>query len=368
MEPVWSISSGHQGMPKEKSKKRRPASPPVRPPRAAALLTNVIPDELVDDQCDKIWACIKDRLPAAMTKKKSQASVYQRQSTQKIDESWKTDSRSKTKKMLCLMIVNYTFDTKGSRLTPSYRSGALNQAMELKSTLEDNCSCQVVLKENLKVGKMQTAIDDLVRGQLVLDNGTKANLADFDNVWLVLSSHGDWETFPNNDKPTHQADVIWGTDDTVPIHLLTKQLQKTGKPCAIVSQACRGDQFAAVGVMEFDKHGNAVSYEEAKPTFCGSDRQRAESNLQEYNSYLDNQIMLCSSLPGDISFRSPLLNALMRVLNEEDLCTADVQTLFAKACSKVQEYFTSRSNQSVLNNRKVSAIYNDKLLSKMYLK
>ncbi|ELU08330.1 hypothetical protein CAPTEDRAFT_195117 [Capitella teleta] len=125
---------------------------------------------------------------------------------------------------------------------------------------------------------MQTAVDDYLLMKLVpitvlidVVNGTTANLADFDTVWLVLSSHGDWELFPNSDNPTHQADVIWGTDDTVPIHLLTKQLQKTGKPCAIVSQACRGDQLAAVGEVTVDEHGDAVSYKETKPKCRATD-------------------------------------------------------------------------------------------------
>ncbi|ELU11992.1 hypothetical protein CAPTEDRAFT_220303 [Capitella teleta] len=235
----------------------------------------------------------------------------------------------KAKKMLCLMIVNDTYDKSRSKRMPSDRKDAIGPARRLKSTLENNCVCHVVLQRNLKVEEMQAAVANLV-------NGTTANLADFDTVWLVLSSHGDWELFPNSANPTHQADVIWGIDDTVPIHLLTKQLLKTGKPCAIVSQACRGDQLAAVGEVTVDEHGDAASYNETKPKYRASDRERAENTWPELDSYANNQIMLFSSLPGNISFRRPLFPALIEVLQEVDLSTTDVKTLFEKTCQKEQ--------------------------------
>jgi hypothetical protein len=72
---------------------------------------------------------------------------------------------------------------------------------------------------------------------------------------------------------------------------------------------------------------------------------------------------------GNISFRRPLFPALIEVLQEVDLSTTDVKTLFEKTCQKVKDDFKSNHPRyQFLNDRKVSAIFHDKLLSKMYLK
>jgi hypothetical protein len=67
-------------------------------------------------------------------------------------------------------------------------------------------------------------------------------------------------------------------------------------------QACRGDQLAAVGEVTVDEHGDAPSYNETKPKYRASDRERAENTWPELDSYANNQIMLFSSLPGMINF------------------------------------------------------------------
>ncbi|ELT94748.1 hypothetical protein CAPTEDRAFT_205300 [Capitella teleta] len=267
------------------------------------------------------------------------------------------DAQPGQKKLLCLMIVNHEFDDKARN-----REDAIKPAKKLKKTLEKRCAGKVVLKENLTVEKMKTAVDDLVKGKLEA-RGTDP--ADFDSVWLVLSSHGDWNYFRDSDNQKHITDVIMGTDeDFVQIYSLTKPLTKTGKPCAIVSQACRGDQLAAVCEVMVD--GDATSCQQTREKVRLTDRERTENTCPEFDSYFDNQIMLCASLPGNQSFRYPLIPYLTEVLINEDLSNTHVENLFAKTCQKVKEEYSSGkgdgTEEDFLRDRKVNAIYYNKLL------
>eukprot|EP00914_Ancora_sagittata_P034326 GHVO01069330.1.p1 GENE.GHVO01069330.1~~GHVO01069330.1.p1 ORF type:complete len:216 (+),score=16.07 GHVO01069330.1:37-648(+) len=202
---------------------------------------------------------------------------------------------------------------------------------------------------------MQTALNQMLE---------EAKQGDFESVWLVMSSHGDWETFCDSEgRPLHQADVIWGTDRTVPIHLLTEKLRETSKPGVIVIQACRGDQLAPVCTMQLDDKGKVLSSEVTKAKYSlASDRDRSGNTWPELDSYYDNQILLCSSTAGNAAFREPLFPYLQGVLDEEDLVDVDVEQIFEKTCAKVSEEFTAPSG------RKTTAEYFSKLIvSKLYL-
>mgnify|MGYP001545066490 CR=1 FL=1 len=69
---------------------------------------------------------------------------------------------------------------------------------------------------------------------MLVIEGHLAPLDEYVGILLVLSSHGDWEVLPDAKNPTHQADVIWGTDATIPVYHLTERLTKADKPCIVI--------------------------------------------------------------------------------------------------------------------------------------
>jgi hypothetical protein len=68
--------------------------------------------------------------------------------------------------------------------------------------------------------------------------GELADLSFYDSIWLILSSHGDWQIYPDDKNPEFQCDVIHGTDAALPIFTLTKPLTRTKKPGVMVIQVC----------------------------------------------------------------------------------------------------------------------------------
>lgn len=58
------------------------------------------------------------------------------------------------------------------------------------------------------------------------------NLDEYDSVWLILSSHGDWAKYSG-----FQADIIYGEDGTsCPIVDLTREFLGIQKPLVTVVQ------------------------------------------------------------------------------------------------------------------------------------
>ncbi|ELT95161.1 hypothetical protein CAPTEDRAFT_187490 [Capitella teleta] len=276
------------------------------------------------------------------------------------------------RKNVCLMIVNEVlikdYSQEKEEPTPSEapfspppptHHDRMSAAMDLKATLEKHCACRVEMRRNLTVKEMKIAVDVFV-------NEITANAGDIDNVWLVLSSHGDWEMFLKRDgSPWYQADVICGTDDTLPVFSLTKPLVKTGKPCVIVVQAGRGNEIAEI---KLDKEEGCITPGEETTTICGSEgmRKRCENTWPELDAHFNNQILLYSSLPGKAaSDGRPLLPALKEVLETVDLCTTDVESLFAKTCQKVKD--NDGEKQEFLHDHLVTPVYYNKLWFKIHL-
>ena len=61
------------------------------------------------------------------------------------------------KKYLCLMLVNDKFDKKNHR---QGARGAMEDALALKETLEQVCTCNVIVRQNLTAQEMLLCVQD----------------------------------------------------------------------------------------------------------------------------------------------------------------------------------------------------------------
>ena len=85
-------------------------------------------------------------------------------------------------------------------------------------------------------------------------DGSLANLDDYESVWLVVSSHGDWDTYvkedvrpsPHTSLPagdTSKLDYVYSFDSLITVNTLTETLtarkysKLAGKPIIIILQA-----------------------------------------------------------------------------------------------------------------------------------